>query len=275
MSVVALLFGAVVGFSLGLTGGGGSVFAVPLLVFGLAIAPRDAVGISLITVGLVALVGALRRMRAGVEFRAGLLMSFGGMVLAPLGSWVAGRIPEYMLLSAFSILMIVIAVLMWRSSLRPAMAKEVPAASEALEPASGVACRFEPGGRLHVTSRCALGLTGVGLATGFLSGLFGVGGGFIIVPALMFATGMDIHRAVSTSLFVIFLISISGSTAYLLGRPDVPYVVLLLFLAGGVAGLEAGGWAGKRLSGPRLQRGFAAGILAVGLFVVTQSLINA
>ncbi len=126
-----------------------------------------------------------------------------------------------------------------------------------------------------MTAPCALGLTAAGLGTGFLSGLFGVGGGFLIVPALMFATGMDIRRAVATSLLVIFLISLSGSTAYVIGASGVPFRVLGLFLVGGLAGLEIGGWAGKRMSGPRLQRGFATGILAVGLFVITQTLWNA
>lgn len=276
MPGLALLFGAIVGFSLGLTGGGGSIFAVPLLVFGLAVAPNDAVGISLIAVGLVALAGVLRRLRGHeVEFRAGMLMAVGGVVGAPFGSWFSRQLPGYVLLVAFAALMIVIAVLMWRSSRRPALAKEVPEAGGEPEAASGVACRFEPAGKLKVTSRCAIGLTGVGLLTGVLSGLFGVGGGFLIVPALMFATGMTIHRAVATSLLVIFLVSVSGSAAYIVGAHELPLRLLMFFLLGGFAGLELGGRAAKRISGPLLQRGFAAAILIVGVYVITRTLVRA
>jgi len=82
------VFGVIVGFALGLTGGGGSIFAVPMLVYGLAVAPREAIGVSLAAVGATALVGALRRLRAGeVELGTGLLFAVAGMLGAPLGAW--------------------------------------------------------------------------------------------------------------------------------------------------------------------------------------------
>lgn len=90
MSPLAILFGAVVGLSLGLTGGGGAIFAVPLLVYGLGVDPREAIGASLVTVGATALVGFLQRLRVGlVEMRTGLLFAVAGMTTAPLGSWLA------------------------------------------------------------------------------------------------------------------------------------------------------------------------------------------
>jgi hypothetical protein len=276
MPGLALIFGGIVGLSLGLTGGGGSLFAVPLLVFGLAMAPRDAVGVSLLSVGGIALVGSLRRIRSGLIVpRAAAFVAAGGVVCAPAGSWLAARLPGPGLMGAFAVLMMLIAVLMWRTAGRPGVGKEVPSSLDGEETPSGLACRFDPAGRLKITSRCAWGLIGAGAMTGVLSGLFGVGGGFLVVPALVFATGMSIHRAVATSLLVIFLVSLSGSAAYLFGHPNVPISVLAMFVAGGLVGLEIGGRSARRVSGPVLQRGFALAIVLVGIFMIAKTLVRA
>src|SRR5688572_7870911 len=117
MAALSLIFGAVVGLSLGLTGGGGAIFAVPLLVYGLGVPAREAVGISLLAVGSTSLVGFVQRARRGlVEFPTGLLFAVAGMFGAPAGSWLANRMPETLLLSLFAILMLVIAVRMWSKS---------------------------------------------------------------------------------------------------------------------------------------------------------------
>ena len=108
----------------------------------------------------------------------------------------------------------------------------------------GPSCRRDPSGRLHLTSRCFAVLVVAGLAAGVLSGLFGVGGGFVIVPALVLVTGMGIHRAVATSLLVIALVSASGVASYLVAGRPLPLALTGLFVAGGVAGMELGhaGW---------------------------------
>lgn len=108
---LSLLFGTIVGLSLGLTGGGGAIFAVPLLVYGLAVAPQDAVGISLAAVGATALIGALQRLRAHeVDLATGVLFALAGMVGAPLGAWLNPRLPGALLLMLFALLMLVVAV---------------------------------------------------------------------------------------------------------------------------------------------------------------------
>ena len=100
---LAIAYGVVVGFALGLTGGGGGIFAVPLLVYGLGIAPREAVGISLASVGGTALSGAISRWRQGqVEVRTGIIFAVGGMAGAPLGTWLSKRMPESTLMILFS-----------------------------------------------------------------------------------------------------------------------------------------------------------------------------
>ncbi len=99
MTILSVLFGTIVGFSLGLTGGGGSIFAVPLLVYGLSVPAREAVGTSLAAVGATALFGAVQRLRTGeIDLRVGLLFAAAGMLGAPAGSWIGGRVPEPALL---------------------------------------------------------------------------------------------------------------------------------------------------------------------------------
>jgi uncharacterized membrane protein YfcA len=112
----------------------------------------------------------------------------------------------------------------------------------------------------------------VGVLTGVLSGLFGVGGGFVIVPALVLFSGMSIHRAVGTSLMVIALVSVSGVAAQAWAGRVIDPVVTSLFIAGGIAGLFAGQRIGRRLSGPALQKVFAVAILAVAAFVIVRNL---
>jgi uncharacterized membrane protein YfcA len=109
MPFLSLTFGAVVGLSLGLTGGGGAIFAVPLLVYGLSIEPRQAVGISLAAVGATSLAGFLGRWKAGqVEIQTGLIFAIAGMIGAPIGSWLSARIPAALLLTLFALLMLVV-----------------------------------------------------------------------------------------------------------------------------------------------------------------------
>jgi uncharacterized membrane protein YfcA len=213
MVALSPIFGVVVGFALGLTGGGGSIFAVPMLVYGLAVAPREAIGISLAAVGATALAVALPRLRAGeVELGTGVLFAVAGMLGAPLGSWLNGYIPESMLLVLFAGLMAFVAIWMWRLASRTVS----PCLEEPSSEAAGVAMRH---GLPHTPRHIGI-LAVVGLCTGVLSGLFGVGGGFVIVPALVLVGGRAMHRAVATSLVVIALVSASGVTSYLAaGRP--------------------------------------------------------
>lgn len=265
---LALVFGGVVGLSLGLTGGGGSIFAVPLLVYGLAVPPREAVGVSLAAVGATALVGALERLRARqVEVRPGLLFAVAGMVGAPFGSWLAGQITETLLLLLFAILMLLIAARMW---LKSSVKAETRLPSETAE---GPSCRRDPAGNLLLTSRCAVVLSVVGVLTGVLSGLFGVGGGFVIVPALVMFSGMRIHRAIATSLLVIALISASGVSGHLLADGSISPRMTATFVVGGVAGMFLGSWLARRIAGPALQKGFAAAIVGVAVFVIVRTLV--
>jgi hypothetical protein len=261
--VLSLTFGAVVGLSLGLTGGGGAIFAVPLLVYGLSIDPRQAVGISLAAVGTTSLVGFLGRWKAGqVEVQTGLIFAVAGMIGAPIGSWLTAKIPEALLLTLFALLMLVVAARMWHRAYATSIMPNCPT------DADGPTCRRDAEGVLRLNSPCAVLLGSVGVLTGVLSGLFGVGGGFVIVPALVLFSGMAIHRAVGTSLLVIMLISASGVASHLWAGREIPLDTTLLFVGGGVIGMFAGIRVSRYLSGPSLQKVFAVAIVAVAVFVI-------
>lgn len=267
---LCLVFGAVVGLSLGLTGGGGAIFAVPLLVYGLDVPARESVAISLAAVGTTSFVGFLHRWKLGeVEFRTGLLFAVAGMFGAPVGTWTASLLPEALLLLLFAGLMVIVAIRLWEQASRPVVKIETCPAPNAQD---GPTCQRDAAGALILNSRCAVLLLIVGVLTGVLSGVFGVGGGFVIVPALVLFSGMSIHRAVGTSLMVISLVSVSGVASQLWTGRAISPAVTVLFVIGGIAGLFAGQQIGRRLSGPALQKVFVVAILAVAGFVIIRNL---
>lgn len=272
MVPLSLIFGAVVGLLLGLAGGGGAIFAVPMLVYGLNVPTREAVAISLAAVGATSLVGFLHRWKLGeVELRTGLLFALAGMLGAPIGTWLAGKIPEAALLLAFAGLMVIVAVRLW---LQATKAQRPLVECPASDSAEQNTCQRDASGRLLLSSRCAILLLLVGVTTGVLSGLFGVGGGFVIVPALILFSGMDIHRAVGTSLMVIALVSVSGVVSQIWAGREISPLLTVLFVLGGIAGLFGGQQIGRRLSGPMLQKVFVVAILLVAAFVVTRNLTS-
>lgn len=272
MTAWSVLFGILVGLSLGLTGGGGAIFAVPLLVYGLGTPTKVAVGISLAAVGATSCVGFLHRWQLGeVEIRTGLLFAIAGMLGAPIGTWLADFFPDPVLLLAFAGLMVIVALRLWQQASKPMPVAGSPDCSRP-DSHDGPTCRRDAAGALILNSRCALLLFLVGLLTGVLSGLFGVGGGFVIVPALVLFSGMSMHRAVGTSLMVISLVSVSGIASHVWAGREISPFVTGLFVLGGIAGLFAGQRIGRRLSGPLLQKVFVVAILAVAALVIARNL---
>ncbi len=264
--------GVLVGLSMGLTGGGGAIFAVPMLVYWIGVGPRAAVGVSLLTVAITAIVGVVERMRHGhVEVRTGLLLAVAGMITAPLGTWLGAMIPGSVLLVSFAILMLGIAHLMWHKAGVPSV-RQVPSDTlPGCDQGRGPACRRDPEGKLRLTSRCARVLAVVGLVVGLLSGLFGVGGGFLIVPSLVTFAMMDLSVAVGTSLLVITLVGGSGVASELISGREIPLGITLGFLAGSIPGLFAGSFVGRRLPGPLVARIFSVTIVCVAAFVILKT----
>jgi uncharacterized membrane protein YfcA len=271
MNAASLAAGAIVGLSLGLTGGGGAIFAVPLLVYWIGVDPRTAVSISLVTVAATALVGAIERWWYGqVELRTGLLFAAAGMLTAPAGSWLGDRLPPRALLAAFAGLMLVIAVRMWRK----ASDRSEQTAACVFVSGVGPTCGRDAEGRLRMTTRCFVLLTTVGLVVGLLSGLFGVGGGFLIVPALVAFATMDVFRAVGTSLFVMSLVGASAVAAQLVAGRSIPVEIVASFVAGSVPALFAGSRLGRRLGGATLARVFAMVIVLVATFIIFKTFLR-
>ena len=266
----AVLSGCLVGLSMGLTGGGGAILAVPLLVYWLGADPQIAVVISLATVAGTAIIGTAERARLKqVEFPTGLLFAAAGMLTAPLGSWLGEQLPPQLLLVSFALLMLLIAARMWWRA-----DQAIPPPAESCGPEDGPSCSRDPEGKLRLTSRCAMLLATIGLTVGLLSGLFGVGGGFLIVPALVTFASMGLSRAVGTSLLVMSLVGLAGVAGHLWQGREVPWEVTLLFVAGSVPGLFIGSALTRQLPRPLLSKIFATMILAVAVFVIARTMFG-
>lgn len=271
MNLMTIAFGLVTGLSLGLTGGGGAIFAVPLLVYGSGLHARQATVVSIVAVGATAFAGFLLRWRKNqVELRPGLAFAATGMITAPVGDLIGDLLPDTLVMTLFGVLMLVVSARMWRSARKPADA------FIALDEGAGrgPSCPHDPQGRLRVTSRCArlLGLTGMGV--GILTGLFGIGGGFVIVPALVLLAHMDLKNAVGTSLLVITLVSVSAVAGVFLAGDPFPMATASPFLAGSLVGMGAGTVAARRIGGPALQKSFAVAILGVAVWVITKNVLS-
>ncbi len=255
--LLALVYGLIVGASLGLTGGGGSIFAVPLLIYGLGVPVRAAIGLSLAAVGITAGFGAALRLRSrDVDLLPGLVFAAGGMTFAPVGGWLGGFVAAPVLLSVFAVLMAYIGWRMWRGKV-----------DADVDPGP---CTYRPGVKLG--PGCHGRLAAAGAAAGLLSGLFGVGGGFIIVPALLYVTGMSIHRAIATSLLVIFLISAAGVLASVLHGQQFPMPLSALFVGGGFIGMLIGNATRSKLNGSALRKTFAVAMWTVGLYLLVKNI---
>jgi uncharacterized membrane protein YfcA len=251
ISVISIGLGAFVGVMMALTGAGGGILSVPLLVFGLKLSVASAGPIGLLAIAVAGSLGAINGLRTKLlRYRAALVMATLGVVLAPVGIYLAHRIPNQPLLIGFAILLSVVSIRMLiqaQQEITGNLPKECPAPP----------CKLDQSiGRLIWSVPCARALMGSGAVAGFLSGLLGVGGGFIIVPALRKLTDLPMQSIVATSLGVLALISITGvTTAAIAGHLN--WSIGIPFAAGAVAGMLLGSVIAKQISGPRIQQAFA------------------
>ena len=261
----AFALGALVGLLLALTGAGGGILAVPLLVFALHLGVAEAAPIGLLAVGLAAAMAATLGLRDGiVRYRAALLMGGLAMVLAPLGVAAARRVPNAPLTIAFAA---VLALSAWRMWQRSRLAITQRAAARAPLP-----CVLDArDGRLVWTRPCAQALALTGVAAGLLSGLLGVGGGFVIVPALTRFTELSVRSVVATSLAVIALGSIGGVGAAA-WHGTIAWGIALPFAIGSVAASLLARLIAARVAGPRLQQGFAVVSAGVAVLLLVRGL---
>lgn len=256
-----LALGLIIGIVMALTGAGGGILAVPLLVFAAGAPVAQAAPIGLLAVGMAALLGALLGLRAGiVRHRAALLMALAGISLAPLGVWLSRLVDNRWLSGLFALVLFYVA---WRSfrQAREEMSGAGPTGERDLP-----CIRSEETGRFIWTTRCARAMALAGGLAGLLSGLLGVGGGFVMVPALRRHTDLPMQSVVATALAVIALVSFTGVASNALAG-GIAWRQALPFAGGALAGMLLGRLVSSRFQGARLQQGFAllAVLVAAGM----------
>jgi len=255
-AILAIVSGGLIGLTLGATGAGGSLLAVPLLVYVLGTTVRDATAMSLMIVGASALLGVWEYGRAGdARVKAALVFSGTGAIGAWGGAYAHQAVRQEVLLVLFGMLMLGAAVKMLRWK-PPAVAAN-----------DGESCadRFP--------RTCWVKVSGIGLLVGIMTGFFGVGGGFIIVPVLVLVLGFPMRLAVGTSLLIIVLISIGGLAGHLQFGQFDGRLAALVFL-GSTAGILLGTKLGRSGSPEKMTRAFSLVTIGIALPLILHNAIR-
>jgi hypothetical protein len=259
LQLVGYLLAIAIGLSLGLIGGGGSVLALPVLVYLLHIPTKSAVAMTLVIVGVVSLIGVIPHWHKGhVNFPKALIFGSTTMVGAFLGAKLAAHpwVTDTFQLLLFAVLMLIAAVFMIIKSRQPH-----PRVSEDdidLSQYPPPVCRY-----------CWLWLLTEGLGIGVLTGLVGVGGGFAIVPALVLLGKVPMKEAIGTSLLIISLNSVAGFLGYL-GRVDLDYPLVVSFSFLAAIGILLGSYLSRYLKAKDLQQGFGYFLMVIAAFILFQ-----
>lgn len=244
-ALLSVGLGIVIGLSLGLLGGGGSILTVPALVYLVGVPVAQATGTSLAIVGATALIGASGHARAGrVALRPALGFGAASVAGAIAGSLAGKRVDGELLLSLFALVMIAAGIAMLR--------RRDPRIQDAHVP-------------VH-----PLQVGTAGFATGLLTGFFGVGGGFVIVPALTMVLGLSMPVAVGTSLVVIAIASAAGLATHL-GAGAIAVAVTVYFVLGGIAGTLVGSRLAGRVPERTLRRGFATLVFVLASYLLIRN----
>lgn len=254
--------GVFVGILMGLTGAGGGILSVPLLVFFVHLPMAEASPIALCAIALSAIVGAIIGLKEKVlRYKAAIFMSIFGLIMSPIGLWVANKVPNTPLLLLFSAILIFVSVRLYIQAHKTL--NGTLSLSSTPPP-----CQLDLSiSKLIWTVPCARSLMYAGLTAGFLSGLLGVGGGFVIVPALKKFTDLPMKSIVATSLGVLAIVSTGGALASL-ASGNLNIEIAALFALGSLAGLVFGKLMERKISGTRVQQ-----IFAIFAFLVALSLI--
>jgi len=250
--ILAVLSGAAVGLILALIGGGGSILATPALLYIVGVAnPHVAIGTSALAVSVNAFANFLNHLRRGnVKWKCAVVFAAAGVIGAAIGAAIGKNTNADILLPLFAVLMIVVGIAML------------------------IPRKHEGDGDVVLNAKNAPKLVGYGLGVGLLSGFFGIGGGFLIVPGLIGATGMTMLQAIGSSLFSVgaFGATTAGSYAF---DGLIDWRIALLFIGGGLAGGLIGASFATHLSKQRgaLQRVFAGVVFAVAAYMLYRSLL--
>lgn len=265
--LVSLFLGALVGAILGLTGAGGGILAVPALVFGMGWPMQQATPVALVAVAGSAAVGALEAFRKRlVRYRAAFLMAALGVPATAVGARLARALPQWLLLGLFACVMLFVAFRLLRQTLsRKAPAQQAsPLCVAHINPSTG---------RFDWSWPTALALAAIGSLTGLMTGLLGVGGGFIIVPLMRKLTDVSMHGIVATSLMVIALVGGGGVLATAMHGTALPFDVVLWFSTATAAGMLGGRLVSHRLAAHHVQSGFAVILVCVALGMLAKAVL--
>lgn len=246
MIVLAIALSLLIGLSLGLLGGGGSILTLPILTYAAGMETKAAIAASLFVVGVTSATGAIAHARAGrIQWRTGVVFGAAGMVGAFIGGRLAAYVPGTVLIVAFALMMVATAIAMLRGR-RAAARREVPVL---------------PVGKVIAE----------GVAVGLVTGIVGAGGGFLVVPALVLLGGLPMEIAVGTSLVVISMKSFAGLAGHL-GHVDLDWPITLAITAAAVVGSFAGGALAGRIPPDRLRRAFGVFVLVMAALMLADQL---
>jgi uncharacterized membrane protein YfcA len=249
MFLLEFLYGLGIGIALGLTGAGGSIITVPVLVYLIGMNVHDATGASLVIVGASSVVGVLGYTKEKlVHWRIALVFATSGIASAFIGSYVNVLVPSKIILYFFAVTMILIGFLMLkRSKTSETGNTKIPSLKNEI--------------------RKWYYLIGAGLVIGFLTGFFGVGGGFLIVPALVIALKFPTKHAIATSLMIIALNSLWGIAARFLGIGTISTGPIIWILVGTIAGMLIGSLIAVKVKSEMLTKGFSYFIIIVAVYI--------
>jgi uncharacterized membrane protein YfcA len=244
--ILALLLAVLIGVSLGTLGSGGSIITMPVLVYVAGVPAHTAVGMSLVIVGATAAAGSwLQSRRVGLEARAAAIFAVTGAAGAYGGAQLTPLVGSATLMGIFAVLMLLAG---WRMLAARA------------DPPAPRKCRVW---------RCAV----TGLALGVLTGFLGIGGGFLIVPALVLAAGLDMKRAVPTSLAIIAC-NAAGGLAGQARQAAFDWGLTAAFLGLALTGMVGGSMITRHVAGDRLRRGFGWAVIALGTAILGVQLLR-
>ena len=264
---LVMFLGILIGVVMGLTGAGGGILAVPVLVAGLNLSMQQAAPIALFAVAAGAAVGAIDGFRLGlVRYKAAALMAVCGVPMTRIGQTLAHELAQYVLLGSFSILMMLVSWRFFKQSLQ----KTDDSADDFLR----YAYINDNTGKFIWTPLTVIVISMIGLLTGTMTGLLGVGGGFLIVPLMKRFTHLSLPGIVATSLFVITLVGSGGVINFLLAGVELPLIETSGFVMSMISGMLIGRLISRKLQSWQVQRGFALLLSFVSFYMFYKAVMN-
>jgi uncharacterized membrane protein YfcA len=264
---LVIVLGVFIGAIMGLTGAGGGILAVPVLVAGMHWTMQQAAPVALIAVAAGAAVGAVDGFRHRlVRYKAAILMAICGVPVTRVGQQWAHVLPQFVLLGGFALLMLVVSWRFYKQS------QHIQSSVD--EDALRLAFINDQTGKFVWTPVAATVLAAIGMLTGLMTGLLGVGGGFLIVPLMRRFTHLAVPGIVATSLFVITLVGSGGVVNALLAGAELPTVETSSFVAAMISGMLIGRRVSRKLAPWQVQRGFAILLACVSIYMLGKAYLS-